>query len=430
MRRKSWLTIIIFVVLFTAGCAGVQGPPGPVGPPGQQGPPGPQGREGLPGAPGPAGQDGLSYQPPAFVGSVACAECHQGIYDLYSNSGHAWTLNAVVDGRPPAFPFSEIRQPPDGYTWDDISYVVGGYAWKARFLDQSGYLITGADEVAMTQYNLDNPDVSLRNEWVAHQAGAANVPYTGGAYHTTGYSGRGRQNDLPGLTGTWALAGVQCESCHGPGSLHINHPLSYGMEIQWDGQACARCHVSGSLAEAPVVDGLIQHDEQHGELFPSLHTLMMDCVVCHEPHAGVVQLRQTGQPTTQTACEACHSQPAQHHKVERHAQINIACIECHMPRLTQSAVGDATLFTGDVRTHLMTIDPTQVSQLTADDTPYPQISLDFACRHCHNPDGRARPKTDEELIEAAVNYHQPPVPPETPEALVEEELASEATPTP
>lgn len=427
MRRKQWLIITILVALFTAGCAGVQGPPGPAGPPGQQGPPGPQGREGLPGAPGPAGQDGLSYQPPTFVGSAACAECHQAIYDLYVNSGHAWTLNEVVDGRPPTYPFSEIPQPPAGYTWDDISYVIGGYTWKARFLDREGYLITGADENGTTQYNVDNPEVGLGDEWVAYQAGVENLPYTNGPYHTTGYSGRGQQDNLPGLTGTWALDGVQCEACHGAGSLHVNHPLAYGMEIQWDAQACARCHVSSSLVEAPVADGLIQHEEQHGELFPSLHTLLMDCVVCHEPHAGVVQLRQARQPTTQTTCETCHIQPAQHHKVERHEQINIACIECHMPRLVQSAVGDASLFTGDVRTHMMTIDPGQISQVTAEGDTFPQISLDFACRHCHNPDGRARPKTDEELIEAAVNYHQPP---DLPDALPEEEPVSELTPTP
>ena len=31
---------------------------------------------------------------------------------------------------------------PDGYTWDQISYVIGGYKWKSRYMDENGYIIT------------------------------------------------------------------------------------------------------------------------------------------------------------------------------------------------------------------------------------------------------------------------------------------------
>jgi hypothetical protein len=80
-----------------------------------------------------------------------------------------------------------------------------------------------------------------------------------------------------------------------------------------------------------------------------------------------------------------------------------------MPRATKSAVGDAEKFTGDLRTHLMAIDPDQVGQFTEDGSEaLSQLSLDFACRHCHVEDGTASPKTDEELIERATGYHEQP----------------------
>jgi hypothetical protein len=82
-----------------------------------------------------------------------------------------------------------------------------------------------------------------------------------------------------------------------------------------------------------------------------------------------------------------------------------------MPRLVKSAVGDAERFAGDIRTHVMAINPTQVGQFTEDGrVALSQISLDFACRGCHIEDGLGLPKTDEELMQAAVNYHAAPTP--------------------
>jgi hypothetical protein len=59
----------------------------------------------------------------------------------------------------------------------------------------------------------------------------------------------------------------------------------------------------------------------------------------------------------------------------------------------------------------MAIDPTQVGQFSEDGkTALSQISLDFACRGCHVEGGKASPKTDEQLIDKATGYHNPPAP--------------------
>jgi hypothetical protein len=77
-----------------------------------------------------------------------------------------------------------------------------------------------------------------------------------------------------------------------------------------------------------------------------------------------------------------------------------------MPRVTKSAVGNKDLFTGDIRTHMMGIDPEQIGQFSENGkSALSQIGLNFACRNCHNKDGIASVKTDAQLIKAATDYH-------------------------
>lgn len=407
MNRKSWIVILILIMaLVLVGCAGQQGEQGPPGADGAQGPPGPPGNDGAQGPPGPPGVNGLSYEPPAYVGSEACSECHSEINDVFDQSGHAFKLSEVIDGQPPEFPFSEVPSTPEGFTWDDISYVIGGYNWKARFIDQNGYIITGSTS-DVTQYNLPNEDLGLGDDWVAYHAGEENLPYDCGKCHTTGYTPIGHQDDRPGIIGTFSESGIQCEECHGAGSLHVNNPLTVDMRVDRDAEACGDCHVRGSDQEFEISDGFISHHDQYQDLFQGKHTAL-DCVVCHDPHAGVVQLRQSGEQSTRTTCESCHFEQTQYAKVDNHRRVE--CFECHMPRLIKSAVGDPEQFTGDMRTHLTTINPQQISQFDEEGTfIQSQLSLDFTCRGCHNPDGRASEKSDEELIENATGYHSAPV---------------------
>jgi len=79
-----------------------------------------------------------------------------------------------------------------------------------------------------------------------------------------------------------------------------------------------------------------------------------------------------------------------------------------MPRVIKSAWGDPEKFTGDIRTHMMGIDPTQIGQFSEDGaTALSQVGLDFACRRCHL-EGLVKPLTDEELVAAASGYHNRP----------------------
>ncbi len=411
---KNLLMLAAFIIIAAslAACAGQEGPEGPVGPAGPPGPEGPQGPPGQEGPAGPVGPAGEAASGSAtYVGSQTCASCHADTAEVFFQSGHAFTLNPVADAQAPEYPFTELEELPEGYTWEDVSYVIGGYNWKARFLDQDGYIITdepgasGNDEYH-NQFNFANPVVGTEASWVSYLAGEAQLPYDCGTCHNTGYSPGGNQDDLPGLVGTWAEPGVTCEECHGPGGLHIQNPQGVQMTIDRDAEMCTQCHVRSDAQSLEVSDGFIDNHEKNQDLLPGKH-ILIDCVVCHDPHQGVVQLSMTDAgPTTRTQCENCHVEQALYQDSLIHSAAT-DCVGCHMPLLIKVAAGDAEIFTGDMRTHMMSINPTQVEQFSEEGNQIlPEIGLNYACRHCHGV--TASEKTDEELIEKAVDYHTPP----------------------
>jgi len=404
---------LLVIVTGLAACAGQEGPEGPFGPagaPGPEGPQGPPGSEGPAGPAGPQGEAAVGGVGAEYIGSATCAGCHQDTNDVFMQSGHPYKLNPVVDGQPPEYPFTEVTELPEGYTWDDISYVIGGYNWKARFIDQDGYIITdepgaSGNEEYLNQYNFANPNVGTEAGWAKYHSGEVDKPYDCGSCHTTGYSPTGNQDDLPGLVGTWAEPGIMCEECHGPGGLHVQNPQGVQMTIDRDAELCGQCHRRGEIESVNASSGFIRHHEQYEELFQGKH-ITLDCVICHDPHVGVVQLRQDEElPNTRTQCENCHLDEAQFQDSQIHPNAT-ECIDCHMPRIVKSAVGDTEKFTGDIRTHLMRINPLQIEQFNEDGSAsLSEIGLNFACRHCHGV--TASEKTDEELIEKATDYHTP-----------------------
>lgn len=408
--QRPFLLLLVLLFLLAAACQEEGSLQGPAGPMGAQGPPGPAGEPGPPGIPGPPGEPGASFESAAYIGSETCAQCHEAISETFALSGHPYMMQPV-DGAAPDYPFTEIPAPPAGMSWEEISYVIGGYNWKALFVDDEGYLVTG-DEETETQYTLTNNRIRQSGEWVAYHPGEE-LAYDCGACHTTGYSPRGNQDNLEGMVGRFALPGVQCEACHGPGSLHVNDPFAWQMRVNRDASACTSCHVRQPRdgdGDLDVRDGFIQHQDEYGDLHSSKH-LVLDCVDCHDPHAGVVQLREQGVDPVTTECADCHFEIARSGENPAHAGLQLfTCVTCHMPHLIANASGAPDEFIGDVRTHVVAIDAGQIEQfvMTEEGEPagvFPQISLNFACRQCHNENGLGRPKSDEELLEVARDYH-------------------------
>jgi len=339
--------------------------------------------------------------PPEFVGSQACEECHGEQFDAHRDSGHPYKLTKVENGvRPDDPPHGGFPDnPPDGWDWDDVTYIIGGYGWKARFVDTEGYVVTGA----AVQYNL------ATEEWVGYHADEdpGTKPYNCGPCHTTGYDPEGHQDDLEGIVGTWTEPGIHCEECHGPGSSHVDAPRRVPMLVDRSAEACGDCHIRGAENQIPAKGGFIRHHEQWNEMFTS-KKMSMDCVDCHDPHRSSRYSDDELNPDKGIVaqCQSCHFKEAGTQKSNVMAGL-VDCKDCHMPYATKSAIGDAAAFTGDVRTHLFAINPDpEVGQYSDDGgKSLPWVSIDFACRSCHRAGGSANVHDDDALGAMAMDYH-------------------------
>lgn len=388
---------LVGVALLTA-CAGPAGPQGSAGP---AGPPGPAGAAGPAGSPGPAGKD-LTLVPTAYVGTATCQACHAAIAKTFVQHGHAYKLTKVVDGQPPKYPFSSVPQPPEGYSWKDVTYVIGGFGWKARFIDKEGYIITG-DEKAKTQYNLRNDELNLGPGWAPYNAGKK-TPYDCGSCHTTGYKAVGKQNNMAGMVGTWALEGIQCEKCHGPGGSHVKDPTSFKMDIVRDAAFCGKCHSRGAVEAVDAAGGFIQHHEQYEEIFQSKHQALT-CVTCHNPHQTTKYAAKAGVSPVRVNCESCHFREANFKAVAAHTATK--CVDCHMSRIVKSAYADDKAKKADIRAHFFAFNPYASAQFSADGkTANPYVTIEYGCGSCHYAGGPAQVKSAEVLKSTAIGYHK------------------------
>ena len=261
--------------------------------------------------------------------------------------------------------------------------------------------VAEAQEAVATQYNLENRSLDMGDDWVPYHAGEPNLPYTCGECHTTGYVPEGNQEGLPGLIGTWNEAAVGCEACHGAGGNHVNDPYQVDMVVERDRSLCESCHSAGTSEPIPTANGFIAHPEVEAMPFSGKKSIM-DCADCHNPHKTTIHAERG--ETIEDVCETCHFQPAEYQKLDnfRHAD----CVDCHMPRVIQIALGDPEQFQADYRTHLMAINPEVTASIDEDGNfSSAYLGLDFSCRSCHNADGRAPDLEDAVLSAVARGYH-------------------------
>lgn len=316
-----------------------------------------------------------------YIGSQFCdgGECHGTIYETFRRTGHPFKVNKVEDvlaGN--YYPYTNFPGAPPDYSMSDFTYVIGGYWWKTRFMDNNGYVLTG-DEV---QYNFET------SEWVGYETDKApgTKPFDCGACHTTGFSTEGHQDDLEGIEGTWAFPGIQCEECHGPGEFHALNPRGVVMTIDRSAEACGKCHIRGSVSSIPASGGFIRHHEQWNEIFTTKH-ISLDCVDCHDPHLGLHPSNPDREAAITNKCENCHFEELQSFEASDipHSLRQVECIDCHMPYAAKSAVGDTSRHRGDIRSHLMRINTDPEAELTSGSTANGYLSLDFSCLSigCH-----------------------------------------------
>ncbi|WP_246028514.1 Ig-like domain-containing protein [Shewanella atlantica] len=343
----------------------------------------------------------------SYVGTDTCLSCHTD-KKTYYETGHNFKLTKVIDGKEPVYPFTTLNgsiETMDGVTntlgkpasWADISYVIGGYKSVALFVDTNGYVIDGTNVVSPAM-----PLGETVTKMFPHYPERApdGTPYDYcGRCHTTGWKdyteGAGdnrnlnRQDDMPGMGGTFSMTGVQCESCHGAGSKHAKAPAKDNIvriaEARVPGDftaddmgygkaaACKECHTTDDAVRrypdyespfeqkfgAPSLgarlkrvdnvfspegrkDGrggrhaastLIGADPDSGELMGKKKDFA--CSTCHNPHRSEHYQDQPGHEDAMVKqCSDCHSKEFANAPDGGGAAAHefiAECKDCHMP---------------------------------------------------------------------------------------------------
>lgn len=169
--------------------------------------------------------------------------------------------------------------------------------------------------------------------------------------------------------------GIECERCHGPGSLHVQektvgkiidtskfadrtivNPKKLSMELQTE--VCQRCHLQGisvlkegknffdfrpGMKLSDVMDVFMPRYKGGKEQFIMashvdrmkqsqcfIQSEKMTCITCHDPHVSV---NVTPSATFNATCKNCHTSPEHSCKapIEKRSVNNDNCFECHMP---------------------------------------------------------------------------------------------------
>lgn len=367
---------------------------------------------------------------PTFMGSNTCLTCH-GVAAItgsdkssFWDTGHPYKLNAVENDQPPQYPVTDLAGPPPGIEWTDVAFVIGGFRYKYRVVDNDGFIVLGPT----AQYNFPSQGRSGYSNDDAHTApdgtpgpwneNIGRKPYDCGKCHTTGYDADTPNSlGLEGLVGDWAFEGVHCEECHGAGSDHVAGPSGDNINGNPDTDTlCGRCHTRSADGIA-ASGGFVRHHEQWDEFSRSIHAPVMaadGCMTCHDVHKPLFDMDRLdaiqaayaagnmnamaglgSPPGIIKECTECHGSVTVTHAGPDECKV------CHMAYTTKSAVA-INSFAGDIRSHVWKIDDNinarmftdadgnavenddsavAFSALDLEGNPF--ITLDYACLQCH-----------------------------------------------
>jgi hypothetical protein len=251
----------------------------------------------------------------SYIGSSACSSCHPDFAELSRLHGHGQALVAVK-GSAPSFPEGADRagvpETPDGFTFMDVSYLLGGYTHNAFYIDLNGYILTDGRIGTESQYALELPPIGRPaglGSYLPEVVDPKPFGFDCIRCHTTGPEALSADNPMNqdnrgGIEGTWFEAGVQCEACHGPGSNHAPNPGARDLFVDFTTDLCQRCHLAGDdVNRVEVVAGFVSPNTQVAELRSSGGHADFDCGFCHDPHISVTYERDRNIRNT---CRSCH----------------------------------------------------------------------------------------------------------------------------
>jgi len=349
-----------------------------------------------------------------YVGMGQCKLCHQGIYDSFIQTGMGQSFDHASKQKSSA-KFDAHTVIYDKYSdfyyhpfWDGdslkimefrlqgkdtiykrierVDYIVGsGQHTNSHIQSVNGYL----NQMPMTFY-------TQKGQWDLPPGfeGGFNTRFS----RKIGLECMSCHNTLPGFVEgsenkfSSVPEGVNCERCHGPGSIHVQqrssgsridtskyidysivNPGKLSIERQFD--VCQRCHLQGN---AVLKEGKSFFDFKPGMKLSDYMTVFLPrytgadkqfimashadrlkqskcfiksleakvdtaalrpyknaltCVTCHNPHVSV---KVTGEEVFNNACRNCHNTTTHNglctEKEQERNKVQDNCVACHMPR--------------------------------------------------------------------------------------------------
>lgn len=340
-----------------------------------------------------------------YVGSASCRQCHEGYHRAWLPSDHSLAMQPATeatvlgdfndatiehdgmvsrmfrrDGR-----YYAHTEGPDGKLQDfEIKYTFGIRPLQQYMVEMSREGIETADEVGKVQvlrlswdteqkkwFYLSPPDVSDKLDpddplhWTSY---GQNWNHMCAECHSTNLQ---KNFDLSALAyhTSWSEINVGCESCHGPGSVHIE--LAGAKSLFWDRhrgfglpdlsttdhtiqvKTCAPCHSrrqsiypgfeAGDNYEDFFVNEVFQPETYYADgqvkdevyvygsfIQSKMYAKGIRCTDCHNPHTA--QLKHEGNQV----CTSCHTHVAAKYDSPAHHQHQVGstgalCVNCHMP---------------------------------------------------------------------------------------------------
>lgn len=383
--------------------------------------------------------------PVHFVGQKSCIECHQKEFDAWKGSDHDLAMDLATEETVLGdFNDAEIEhfgvtsrmfrrdgkfmintEGPDGLPQDfEIKYVFGVHPLQQYMVEMEpptpGSAEGSIGKVQVLRVSWD----TNKKEWFylsppdVKEKLAVDDPlhWTGRTQNWNHYCADCHSTDVHknfdlatnSFHTTFKDIDVGCETCHGPGSVHVelakanslfwDRNLGYGLKkLKGDTtetqinqvETCAACHSRREVVCPTYQRGDDFYDQFSNELLAP-HTYHCDgqimeedyvygsfiqskmfhkgirCTDCHDPHT--TKLKFEGNKL----CTSCHQHPAGKYDTSAHhfhavGTQGASCVECHMPETTY-----------------MEVDPRRDHSIRI---PRPDLSVELgtpnACTKCH-----------------------------------------------
>ncbi len=296
----------------------------------------------------------LAAQTSPYLGRQACAPCHREIAAMQSESNMARTWRAIA-------------APPMSKTEETTRYAVtAGEGGLAYHVEMKGREPLAAPVEAMVGGERHGISLLVRLNEIEgiplERAPLIETRYlnrAGALILSPGFpeqppisyeTGIGRVlspafekkcltcHGSPAHTPT-GRAGVECETCHGPGRTHLDsiskgkpggivNPAKLGAESVLE--TCGQCHSGFSNLIDPLPQDVLISNQvtaiRNTECFIQTGG-GFSCISCHNPHRNA----KPGDASYTSTCLGCHAAGAQKAAV---CPVNASenCVSCHMPR--------------------------------------------------------------------------------------------------